>query len=284
MNATATALEKIVVPLDGSELSEQIVKHVRRLLVRRDAPVALVRVFSRDEARAPGAAATIDAARIELERIVHSLRAQGATASAEVFLGPPAERILDFAKDWGASLIAMATHGRSGLDRLLRGSTAETVLRASTVPLLLATPRTPEACELRFKRILVPLDLSPGSKEILPLVWEIAALYDSEVVLLNVTEAPTPIEFPVGFERATGLDAERLLKETAEKLPGIKVFTTTDIGSPARSVMRHVEMEAIDLVAMTTHGRTGLARAAFGSVAEQVLRHVTCPLLVKRTV
>jgi nucleotide-binding universal stress UspA family protein len=179
----------------------------------------------------------------------------------------------------------MATHGRSGLDRLLRGSTAENVLRASKAPLLLANPFALDPKnEVRFKRILVPIDFSPRSTEILPLVWETAALYDAEVVLLNVTEVPMPLEFPVSFERVSGLDSERLLKETVAKLPGIRVSTATDIGSPERSIIRRVETEAIDLVAMTTHGRTGLARTAFGSVAEHVLRHAKCPLLVKRSV
>lgn len=279
------AFERIVVPLDGSELSDRIVAQVRRILVRKDAKVTLVRVIPQDALRDAGGADAVEAATRHLDALVRSLRGEGATVDSEVLVGSPAERILELATERKASLIAMATHGRSGIARFLRGSVAERMLRASNVPLLLANPfGLDERAEARFRRILVPLDLSARSAEILPLVKEVAALYESEVILMNVITIPAPLEYPVSYERASGADAEAKLGEYAKTLEGLKVFTATEVGAAAWSILEKVEKDGVDLVAMTTHGHTGAARWAWGSVAEHVIRSVPCPLLVKRTV
>ncbi len=278
------SLERIVVPLDGSELSERIVSQLKRILVRKDSAVTLVRVVS-PEVRDASGGDLLDETRAKLERLAKELRSQGANVSSEVLVGPPAERLLSFAEENRASLIAMATHGRTGLARWVRGSTTERVLRASKVPLLVANPfALGERDERRFARIVVPLDLSERSAEVLPLVAEIARLYDSEVTLLYVIEVPAALEYPVSFEHLTGADAKKVLDEQAKKLPGIRVTTATEVGSPAWAIVQKAEEEKADLIAMTTHGRSGAARWAFGSVAEQVIRHAPCPLLVKRNV
>ncbi|MEZ0228391.1 MAG: universal stress protein [Planctomycetota bacterium] len=277
------SLEKIVVPLDGSELSDRIVAQLERILRRKDSSVTLARVLPA-EARLPGGEALVDAAQVHLDGVARALRARGATVATEVLVGEPADRIVAFAQERGASLIAMATHGRTGLARWFRGSTAERVLRASPVPVLVANPfGLGERDERRFGRILVPLDLSERSTEILPLVREVATLYESEVFLLHAIEVPAPLEYPVSFEHLTGADATKMLAEQAKKLPGLRVSTATEVGAAAWSIVQTIEREKIDLVAMTTHGRSGVARWAYGSVAEQVIRHAACPLLVKRT-
>jgi len=287
MDATRTAvLEKIIVPLDGSELSDRILGHVRRILVCRDSQVTLVRVLPEEVRRDLRGADQLDLAQRHLDRIVDELRTQGANVVGEVLVGEPAARILEAAEERHASLIAMATHGRTGLARWLRGSIAERVLRATATPLLLANPLCAGVRHgARFRRILVPLDLSERSAEILPLVGEMAALYDSEVILTHVIELPVVVDMPaVAYDFGSGEEAKRVLERQAEQLPRGRVFTTTEIGSPMRAILERVEREGVDLVAMTTHGRMGASRLAFGSVAEQIVRHAKCPLLVKRTV
>src|SRR5262245_36853642 len=131
--------DKILVPVDGSELSDRILVHVSRLLMRTDAEVTILRAVplaagleqqTREDAPA----------RRQVDELAAQLRANGANARGLVVRGDPAELILATASELRPSLIAMSTHGRSGVSRFVRGSVAERVLRHSSVPVLLANP------------------------------------------------------------------------------------------------------------------------------------------------
>lgn len=282
----ARLLDRIVVPLDGSELSERIGIHVRRLLKRSDGEVVLVRVLPPETIRGDkGTGAALDAARADLDRIVAALESEGAKARGEVLVGDPADRIVTFAREERASLVAMSTHGRTGLARWIRGSTAERVLRTSPIPVLLSNPfGLADQEELRFRRILVPLDGSDMAAEILPLVAELGRLYESEIILQMVVPLPVtgePLMYPLLMSTE---EVEKTLECYRDRLPGLRVVSAAEFGAPAISIVERAEHEKADLIALTTHGRTGTARWASGSVAEQVLRHAPSPLLVKRTV
>ena len=278
-----TLLERIVIPVDGSELSERIVRQVRRLLVARDAEVIVVRVVEPDDLGEASSQA-MDEARRAIEGIVSNLREQGATARGEVLVGDPAERILRFAEEETASLVALSTHGRSGVARWIRGSTAERMLRNARVPLLLANPRatTPKG-ELRFRRILVPLDGSPRSTAVLPFVGELARLYKSEIVLQHVVEV---VSRESRSEQAlfTEAEAREHFSKLGRTLDGVKVRVAVDRGAAAARILKRASDGDADLVALATHGRSGSARWLVGSVAEHVLRHAPCPVLAIRTV
>jgi nucleotide-binding universal stress UspA family protein len=277
--------DRIFVPLDGSELSDRILKQVRRVLLRKDAEVVLVRVIPsnviRDTTSSPDA---LDAARMHLDRVAESLRSQGANVSTEILVGEPAERLLMFCAERMPSLVAMATHGRSGVARWIRGSIAERMLRAAPFPLLLANPFALAADgEARFKRILVPLDGSKRSEEILPYVRELADLYGSEVILQTIVEIPPVAEYPEPLIVTSSDEARARLEAYRQRFEGIRVSEIVELGTPASTILERADVEKPDLIALTTHGRTGAARWAYGSVAEHVLRHAPCPLLVQRT-
>ncbi len=277
-------LERILVPLDGSDLSERILAQVSRLLHTSDCEVMLVRVLPEQlvQSEAIGTG-LVETAQRHLDKIAKRLAEGGATVRTEVLAGEPAARILAFALEYDPSLIAMSTHGRTGLARWTSGSVAERVLRHSKFPLLLANPfGLAEKDEQRFRRILVPLDGSELSAQVLPLVSSVARLYGSEVVLLTVVEPPAT-EYPMNVVVMNEQEAQGLLEGYAKRLAGIPVRTRTVVGLAASSVLDVAEWEKADLVAMTTHGRSGLSRWAFGSVAEKVVRKCTCPLLVVRT-
>lgn len=279
-------LEKILVPLDGSESSDRILTQLRRLLVAKDAQVKLARVLPEREARDPNhGSARVQAARDHLEGIAGGLRAQGADVSTDVVLGEPAERLLELARAWKPSLVALATHGRSGIARWVRGSTAERLLRASPFPLFLANPHgLAEGDEQRVEKILVPLDGSTRSAQVLPLVTEIARLYESEVTLFHSVEIATAGEPLLAMPIMTDHEARELLEPFRRRLgtPGAQLRTT--VGSAAPAIVEEAERGKYDLIALGTHGRSGIDRWAFGSVAENVVRHAPCPLLVQRTV
>lgn len=265
---------RILVPLDGSPLADRIVQQVRRLLVREDDEVLLLTVVE-PMADAEARVRRVQDAQDHLAGLRDALVEQGATASTRVTFGDPASEITTIAEGIGAGLICMATHGRTGLARALRGSVAEEVLRRASVPLLLANPAALAADEqeLRFTRLLVPFDGSEEATAVLPLVEDVARLYDAQVLLLLVEHVAEPPEGP----RAALNEQARRLSAT-----GIAARALLTNGPVVERILEAAEHERVDLIAMTTHARTGLDRVVLGSVAEQVARRCTWPLLVRR--
>lgn len=269
----------ILVPLDGSELAERVLVHLDRLLRREDARVVLLRVVSPSES---SMGVELAAARAHVERLAADLAGRGARASGEVQVGDdPAAEILRRATELSASLVAMTTHGRSGVLRWVRGSVAERVLRAASTPLLLINPQVVERGR-GFGKILVPLDGSARSAEVVPIVEELARLWAAEVVLFHAAYAPgTHVHVLADPEQPRLHEALRPWRDRLH-LAGLRVRTEVVGGEPAREILEALEREDVDLVALTTHGRTGLDRWVLGSVAEKVLRECRRPLLVVR--
>ncbi len=280
-------LKKILVPLDGSDLADRILTHVRRLLLREDAEVMLLTVLPPESQTEEE---TLRAARMEgttthLGRELRKLGEAGARARFDMMTGDPAAQILAFAETWKPGLIAMSTHGRTGLERWARGSVAERVLRRSTYPLLLGNPRGLEGKEGRFRRILVPLDGTDTSARILPLAIELAHRYDAELLLLHAATGCTAFaDYPAVEVRPTADELRELMEPhrlQAEKA-GVRSRVYILYEEAAKAILQVAAADAVDLIAMTTHGRSGLPRWVFGSVAEKVLRAAPCPLLVSR--
>src|SRR5688572_5585157 len=147
-------LDNILVPLDGSPLSDRVVGLLRRILVRKDAAVTLVEVVPMDGSGRADPAPRLAEARNHLERVARPLRDGGARVQTDALAGDPAERVLNRSVETPTSLIVLATHGRTGLERFTRGSVAERILRGSKAPVLLANPFGLDAArELRFKKI-----------------------------------------------------------------------------------------------------------------------------------
>ncbi len=281
-------LQKILVPLDGSKLSDRILEQVRRLLLKQDAEVRFLRVLSEvGHPPGPPRRQAVEEAQAHLEGHRLAWASQGVKATMAVLSdGDPAERILEYADQYRPSLIAMSTHGRTGLKRWTRGSVAERVLRHSSFPVLLWNPFRPErrtAPRLRIGRILVPLDGSEHSAWVLPLVRQVARSFGARVLLLHVTELyPTAGDLPMVQPWPTPAEVERHLAPFRKILKGVEVRILGELGTPSVSILEAARREKADLIAMTTHGRSGISRWAFGSVAEQVLRHCHHPLLVQR--
>jgi nucleotide-binding universal stress UspA family protein len=183
----------------------------------------------------------------------------------------PASAIVAHAISERTDLIAMATHGRSGLKRLLMGSVTERVLRHSPVPLLACRPGS----RMEGWTHVVGLDGSPRAETILDHLIPLTKLMGATLHLVHI-EPVIPL---VG-----GVDIESYLERMSAYLTsrGILVRTAVRCGSPGAGIVDYAEEVAAGLVAMTTHGRTGLSRALMGSVAEEVLRKGSCPILLRR--
>jgi nucleotide-binding universal stress UspA family protein len=276
-------IERIVVPLDGSLTAEAILPQVRRVLYRNDSELILVRAVQPMMVENAIMAAEVElaAAREYVLGQLERLEKAGVRARYVARIGTPAEVILSVAQEQKATLIAMATHGASGVKRFLFGSVAEAVIRQSPIPVLLVRPFwsyelasavRPEKMPVR--NVLVPVDGSDLSLEAVPGIVEFADLFESRVMLLRVLGE--------GEDKA---DAERQLQaliRTFEKR-GVEAVALVEKGDPVEEILKTVGSHAVDLVAMTTHGRSGLSRLVSGSVTEQILRRATVPVLITRS-
>ena len=268
--------QRILFPLDGSELAERSLA-LRHHVAAAGAEHVLVRVVPED---APAEAT--QEAEAYLAKLCEGLRAGGIQTVSRLGTGDAAEVILREAHDLRPCLVAMASHGYSGVQRLVRGSVAERVLRECQAPLLLVTPRALEA-EDPFKRVLIPHDCSARADALIPLIVESARDWKAEVTLLHVLPLPPPLPSPYLLEQEWSEDRVReRLAPTLTKLAaeGVVAKVKVATGYPATEILRAAEQS--DLIVISTHGRSGPSRWWFGSVAEQVLRHCDVPLLVQR--
>ena len=278
-------IERIVVPLDGSLTAEAILPQVRRLLYRHDSEVILVRAVipSMAENAIMVAEAELAAARGYMHGQMDRLEKGGVRTKIVVRIGSPVGVILDVVEEQGATMIALATHGATGLKRLLFGSVAEALVRKSPVPVLLvrpfwsyeiAAPVRPEHAPVR--NVLLAVDGSDLALEAVPGVIEIAELFDARVVLLRVLEGK---KAEAAGEKA---EAEKQLKAIAKAIErkGVETLSLIERGEPVEEILKALRFHEAELLAMATHGRSGLTRAVTGSVTEEVLRRATVPLLV----
>jgi nucleotide-binding universal stress UspA family protein len=272
-------LKNILVPLDGSDLSQQILERLEPIFLQEHPEVRFLRAVE-DESQ-------VAAAEAELEAFAETLAPRRANFTLQVEVGEPAGVILSCVDATTPDLVAMSTHGASGLSRWARGSVAERVLRSCPVPLLLANPAgLEESGRLGFKRILVPLDGSKAAAEILPFVEQLARANGAEVLLL-CADRPEVMVAPMGSptQPDQGQRAREILAPYANMLTtaGVAVQARVAIGPAAEWILKIAEEESVDLLAMTTHGRSGPSRWLFGSVAEKVLRASPCPLAIRRS-
>jgi len=298
---------RILVPLDGSRVAEQSLSCAVTVGRGLSAELVLFRAIPipRGASKHVESAAAKEGellaqleaeAKTYLRRVADQVQLAGLRVQIIVQRGPAAESIVDYATKADIGQIIIATHGYSGIRRWTHGSVAERVLQAASVPVLLVRAREQDAETSRqlmlCRRILVPLDGSEIAEQVLPAVSSLARAADAEVLLLRVAiEQPVTMvagdwSFPPvesGFAEEEQ-EAQAYLEGVAFSLreKGIQVSTATDIGPVAGIIIDYAQANHIDLIAMCTHGRTGLARWAFGSVADKVLRAGSTPLLLVR--
>lgn len=284
--ATDTAMiERILVALDGSPESEEIFQEVERVAGSRT-QVDLLHVLESRPEEVPGLGAmTEPVARAYLERFAQ--RIPDRDVRLHLRTGEPEREIPRAARSLGADLIAMTTHARRGLSRLLMGSVAESIVRRSPIPVLLtrpelARPRKP------LERILVPIDGSAGSKEVFQTVREVATGSGVEIVLLQVVVnlmVANPLAGGTPLSVADLLpDPSTSLRFYANRLEreGLRVRPMVVFGTAADQILEQARILDVDLIAMACAGRRGLARTFRRSVSFNVLRHADRAVLLHR--
>jgi nucleotide-binding universal stress UspA family protein len=283
---------KILVPLDGSNLAEQILPYARIFAETYGIPVELLRVNDPDIRVSfwpplPGGE--------YLQRIARALPRSLRVDCVEES-GKPAAVIVERAKSDPACIIAMATHGLSGARRWLLGSVASRVAHITTNSLLFIRPaeageqtRGPE-----LKIVFVPLDGSGLGEKILPHVITLAKRMKLEVHLVRVYTL-TADAYIVGngvYMQALTQQREVIQKEAEDYLAGKveqlraegldQVISTAMEGDPAGEIIDLAQRTPNNLIAMSSHGKSGIAQWVLGSVAEKVIHHSRDPVLVIR--
>ncbi|TAK20685.1 MAG: universal stress protein [Chloroflexota bacterium] len=286
----------ILVPLDGSDLSERAIPYAVRLARATHGGLLFVRAALAYVYESEG---VTDVVRIdhhaapELEEVAVRARAMGVPVETHVAHGvSAADSIVATARERNADLIVMSTHGRGGVGRFIYGSVADQVLRHGGVPMLLVTPGCDVTWPDRPLKALVPLDGSATAMQAIATVTGFAHVLPVEVVLLRVIEppqAPPMLGVPPTYSVPIALDTDEQiaqarshLEDEASRLgPGIPIASIrAEIGATASTIIRVAAEEAADLIVMSTHGRGGLTRLVMGSVATATLQRTPVPILL----
>ncbi len=310
----------VLVPLDGSKLVEDVVlTYVQELAGRLNLDVTLLHVCPPSESEMlPIYQAYVervaDLMKLKSRQIRKKYRgekdARPQQWKAAVAVGEPTEEVLRYSNGNDVSLVVIAAHGKSGSGRSPVGTVADGVLRESKVPVWLVRPGVPKAVvydEWPNRSVLVPLDGSALAEQALPHAEVIARQRGAEVIeviLFRVSEPPdilstapylqtpkgrTPV--PLQWDRFVEQEMKRIrtgdrdyLEKVADglKRAGIKVRTEAEDGEPAEKILDYVNEQHVNLIVMTTHGRSGASRWAYGSVAQRILYDGFTPVLLVR--
>ncbi len=291
---------RILVPLDGSDLATIAIPWARALAT----PETEVVLFRAVPELAPmtelAGAREYPATRVFAHRLrdaddyladvktaLHGVLPHVATATGA---GEAPDTILDAAEAQGVDLIVMATHGRGFTGRVVIGSVADRVARASTVPVLLVHPARGAGAAhvddpVRVSRIVVPLDGSERARGALSIAEALARQIAAPIHLIRALPTAEEIasqrdshdDMYYAEQAAAITDA---LAEEAHKLSsgGLTVTGETVVGEPGQSIIGATRKD--DLIVMTSHGTGGVRRWLLGSVAERLLRSGAAPVLL----
>ena len=284
--------ERILVPLDGSENAEIVFPYCADLVAKFAYTVILVTVSE---------AATVDIDhlyRTYLDHALGKMRQQLAasmapdtvTLGSEVLFGDPAREILRTAEEKDARLILLASHGTSAEGPWFLGHIAAKILRATRRPVMLIRERAPEAALQQRKllsRILVPLDGSEIGEAALRYAVSLAKKTAAEIVLLEVFEplrgvGATGVSYNIPDDESVRKSLLSYLDHVAGPIrnEGLEVSTTVAFGKAPDKIVEYAEKNGIDLIAISTHGRSGLGRWVFGNVTDKILHTGDVPVLV----
>lgn len=289
-------VKTVIVPLDGSELSQHAIHLAATLAAARRGSITLIHVVdepafsdlppamtAEDRANATQYLASVGAAidgRVPVE--------------TRILSGDPTEELLRYADRTPEAMIAMSTHGRGGVGRVMFGSVADKVVRGSKVPVALVRDEH-DTSQKQLRTILVPLDGSPLSETALPYAVELAEGTGATLALVRVIDpiwqSAFVVEVPESaflsqdqvdeIEEQAHADARADLDTLATQLraKGLRVVWEVRTGRPDDEIARVVETTGADLILMSTHGRGGIRRWAFGSITNELLHRGNTPIL-----
>lgn len=301
-------LSSITVPLDGSRFAEQALPLAADLARSSSATLRLALVHTPASTWDPGVTFSLFDPDVEVqvrEREHAYLEAMAARlgragelhVECALLSGSVAESLEEYVIRTGTDLVVMTSHGRGGIGRMVLGNVADQLVHRLHVPVMILRPeeKKHKIAAPPARRIMVPLDGSDVAASILDQATTFARLTDSELVLVSILQ-PIPILIPPFLwppERLTDspeqreLTTRRYLEEVKQDLRGAGLEVTSlvrESSKVAREILRLATEQECSLIAMATHGASGLDRVMLGSVADQVVRHADIPVLLLRPV
>jgi nucleotide-binding universal stress UspA family protein len=262
------SFKKIVVPLNGTSLAEQVLATARSFARSYDADLSLIAVNDKNG----------EAEQTEyLEMVSNLIKDDGLHADFSIRKGDPATEIDAYAGEIEADLIVMTTRGKFSVDSIVTDSIAQRVVKKTLTPTLLIRPTDNwRSRRSNFKRIMVALDGSEAAEVVLPYIRAFANKFDSKVLLFSVPEGSESEEYAETIKHYLDDIAENLKEE------GFNVITLVAGSGPARTIVALSEEEKVDLIMMTSHGRGGIKRnnIHLGSVTDKVVQQTPCPMFI----
>ena len=309
--------KKILVPLDGSIEAETVLPYVRDIAARFDSEVDILSVGLGSKRRRVNqlleeyvqhavehlqkheitSRAVLLYSSVEEEMAAYSeiTASRGSLkARGQVVYGGPAENILSYSQRNHVNLVIMATHAHGGLLRWWLGSVFEKVVSRSLVPILGIHSKQVREIDSTgktfFRRILTPLDGSAAGEAALHDAEAVALKTGASIVLLHVIPAPHAVEARwLGpelndFVKAMHDAGREYLDKTEKRLAARGIDTAVRIaaGDPAETIIDTAKKEKVDLIAVSTHGRSGIPRWVLGSVADKILHESKLPMWLVR--
>jgi len=304
--------KRLLIPLDGSELAEVALPYSEELAGKLDSKVILINV------RAPGEDPDNPEHRLYLSKMAATIeqnirksddipprlkiKVESAIIGSSGLLTHAAEEIVDYAEKENASLIVMATHGRTGIKRWALGSTTDKVVRAAKCPVLLIRANIDVPGSVKLGKFLVPLDGSKQSETVLSHIENLALKLKAKVTILHVIVTPYhvyPVAEGAGYYGGAGIvkvpysedeikplkaGAREYLEKISNKLTsqGIRTNYEVKVGSAGEEIIKTADETGADIVAMSMHGESGFSRWEHGSIADKVMRAGNTPLLLVR--
>jgi nucleotide-binding universal stress UspA family protein len=293
-----TAIRQVAVALDGSDFAERSLPAAAAISRLFDAQLALISVLpSRGVLRVlpkgrssgnPAEAGQIDT-EAYLSRLAGEYLDRGVRTDYYVAAGPVPQAINVLTIELNVDLLVMSTHGRSGMSRFMLGSNASALIQLLRQPVLLLRPQALARGDLpEVRRVLVTLDGSSFAERVLPWVQRVSEATGAEVLLLVVPEVPEPSLYGAMADAVDELrgqaeaNARRYLERVSAQLldAGLPVRSLVEGSRPATTILDVAERGQVDLIMLATHGRGGIDRLMLGSVADRVVHHSLCPVLL----
>jgi nucleotide-binding universal stress UspA family protein len=292
------SVRNIVVPIDFSKMSVQAIQIAKQLARRFRASIHLAHVRQSNYTADFVAPAFMTYEQVGEQTALKELKKVAgecgvASATCDVLSGaPPYDEICRLAQTIPADLVVMPTHGRTGLKHVFLGSTAERIVQHSSCPVLVTRGKTVKSrngSQAGMKTILVPVDFSECSRDGLRYAIAFANEFGAKIILLHATylgyvystEGTAIYDIP-GLQKAARKTAERKMRELVRcvNFGAVKFETAFTDGSPVIDICAFAKNHDVDLIITSTHGFTGFTHVLIGSIAEQVVRHAPCSVLV----
>ena len=295
---------KIMVPTDGSGFDREAILVALRVAERCGARVQLVRVVATGayfgmSSSFEGVIVTPEVVQAEQDAALGEMYALAAECrsistaeiTADLEQGPIPDILAGYAKRNDIDLIIISSHGRRGIARLSLGSVTDSLIRGTTIPVLVVKPKasylTPEATK-EFHQIVVPLDGSSLAEQILAKVVPLAKVEQADITLLHVLtpseeelENANTRELPWWEKRVAGAKAYLSRRAGEIRLNGVAATIDVVVGERvAETITDYARRAGADLIAIATHGRGGLARVLRGSIADGVTKSAMSSILV----